>query len=148
MRFLRWFSPSISISSALAASWETVLLSFAQVIGGVQRSRSMSVSMYYLFSHRRRRQKAGAFSCFFLFPSLFFFPLRCVSLAQQAVPPVVVVVRILFGGPSVGNFFRGIGYPYPALHGSWMVKAKRSCQRAKGFPVYLILHARPVVFIY
>lgn len=65
----------------ISASWETVLVSFAQVIGGVQRSRSMSVM--YLFPHRRRRQKAGAFSCFFF---LLFLSLGCVSLAQQAVP--------------------------------------------------------------
>lgn len=115
MRFLRWFPPSIS------ASWETVLVSFAQVIGGVQRSRSMSVM--YLFAHRRRRQKAGAFSCFFFVSfSLFFTGMREPGATGGA--PVVVVVRILFGrGHPSGNFQRDrVSISCIA----WMVKAKRS----------------------
>lgn len=103
----------------------------------------------YLFAHRRRHQKAEAFSCFFffLFPSLFF-SLGCVSLAQQAVPPSSSSLGFCLGGAIRREIFRGIGYPYPALHG-WLKRseAKRSWQQAKGFPVYLILHACPVVFI-
>lgn len=55
----------------------------------------------------------------------FFYCERCVSLAQQRPPD-----WILFGSD-------------PCIRNSWMVKAKRSCQRQppRLFPVYLILPA-------